>query len=61
MIEEIRREIEKIEESTLRLKKLAQDNPAIQRNAEAIMTFTYLLKFITPIPSNTKFTQGEPA
>jgi hypothetical protein len=48
MIEEIRRELEKIEESALRVKTLAQDNPAIQRNAEAIMTFTYLLKFITP-------------
>jgi hypothetical protein len=60
MIKEIRREIEKIEESTLRLKRLAQDNPAIQRNAEAIMTFTYLLKFITPVSSNTKFAQGEP-
>lgn len=48
MIEEIRREIEKIEESALRVKTLARDNPAIQRNAEAIMTFAYLLKFITP-------------
>ena len=48
MIDKIRKEIETIEESTLRLKELAQDNPAIRKNAETILTFTYILKFITP-------------
>ena len=48
MFEEIRREIEKIEESALRVKMLAQDNPAILKNAQIILTFIYILKFITP-------------
>jgi hypothetical protein len=48
MIDKIRKEIETIEESALRLKTLAQDNPAIRKNAETILTFTYILKFITP-------------
>jgi hypothetical protein len=48
MIEQMRREIEVIEESANRLKKLAEDNPAIKKNAETILTFVYLLKFITP-------------
>lgn len=48
MIEQIRREIEEIEESANRIKTLAVDNPAIQKNAESILTFVYLLKFITP-------------
>jgi len=48
MIEEIRREIESLEQSATRLKKLAEGNPAIQKNAEIILTFIYLLKFITP-------------
>jgi hypothetical protein len=48
MIDKIRKEIKTIEESTLRLKTLAQDNPAIRKNAETILTFTYILKFITP-------------
>jgi hypothetical protein len=48
MIEQMRREIEVIEESANRLKKLAEDNPAIKKNAEIISTFVYLLKFITP-------------
>ena len=48
MIDKIRKEIETIEESTLRLKTLAQDTPAIRKNAEIILTFTYILKFITP-------------
>ncbi len=48
MIKEIRYEIEVIEESANRLKLLAQENPAIRKNAEIILTFVYLLKFITP-------------
>ena len=50
MNEQIRREIGIIEESATRLKGLAQDNPAIRKNAETILTFVYLLKFITPEP-----------
>jgi hypothetical protein len=26
-----------------------QDNPGIQKNAEAILSFVYLLKFVTPV------------
>ena len=48
MIDEVRKEVKTIEESALRIKKLAQDNPSIRRNAEIILTFTYILKFITP-------------
>jgi hypothetical protein len=48
MIEKMRKEIETIEVSAERLKALAEGNPAILRNTEAIMTFVYLLKFITP-------------
>lgn len=48
MIEEIRREIETVEASANRLKALAQDNPAILKNAEILLTFIYILKFITP-------------
>ena len=56
MIEQIRREIEAIEESANRLKKLAEDNPAIRKNAETILAFVYLLKFITPekVPEKVK-------
>jgi hypothetical protein len=48
MIEPIRCEIEAIEESANRLIRLAGDNPAIRKNAETLLTFVYLLKFITP-------------
>ncbi len=48
MIEQIRREIETLEESATRLQALAQDNPAILKNAQIILTFVYILKFITP-------------
>jgi len=48
MNEQIREEIEKLEESATRLQTLAQDNPAILKNAEIILTFVYILKFITP-------------
>jgi hypothetical protein len=49
MSEEIRKEIERLEGSAMRLKTLAQENPAILKNAEIILTFIYILKFITPI------------
>jgi hypothetical protein len=52
MIDQIRHEIETIEESANRLKRLAEDNPAIQKNAEIILTFIYILKFITPDPAD---------
>ncbi len=48
MIEQIRHEIEAIEESAKRLKGLARDNPSLRRNAEILLTFVYVLKFITP-------------
>ncbi len=48
MIEQIRQQIQVIEESATQLKELAKDNPAIRKNAEIILTFVYLLKFITP-------------
>lgn len=48
MNEQVREEIKKIEESALRLQALAKENPAIQRNAEIILNFVYILKFITP-------------
>jgi hypothetical protein len=48
MIEQIRKEIEKLEESAKRLQALAQDNPSILKNAQIILTFAYILKFITP-------------
>jgi len=54
MIAKMRKEIETIEESAMRLKTLAQDNPAIRRNAETILTFTYILKFITPEKGKVK-------
>jgi hypothetical protein len=53
MMERIRKEIETIEESALRLKMLAQDNPAILKNTDIILTFIYILKFITPEKSNS--------
>ena len=48
MLEEIKREIETLEKSAMRLKALAQDNPSILKNAQIILTFVYILKFITP-------------
>ncbi len=48
MIEEIKREIETLEKSATRLQSLAQDNPSILKNAQIILTFVYILKFITP-------------
>ena len=48
MMEAIRKEIEKIEESAERIKTLAKDNPSFRRNAEILLHFVYVLKFITP-------------
>ena len=48
MDKEIRREIENLEASATRLKALAKDNPAILKNAEILLNFIYILKFITP-------------
>ncbi len=50
MMEQIRQQIALLEESATQLKLLAKDNPAIRKNAEIILTFVYLLKFITPEP-----------
>lgn len=54
-MEKIRKEIESLEKGAERLKDLSRDIPAVKRNAEAILTFIYILKFITPRPQ----TQGE--
>ncbi len=48
MMDEIRKEIKNIEESTERLKALAKDNRAVRKSAEIILMHLYLLKFITP-------------
>jgi hypothetical protein len=48
MNEQIRSEIQRIEESALKLQSLAGNNPSILRNADIILTFVYILKFITP-------------
>jgi hypothetical protein len=47
-MDEIRNEILNIEKSAEKLKALAKDNNAIKKNAEIILTFLYILKFITP-------------
>ncbi len=47
-MDEIRNEIMNIEKSAEKLKALAKDNNAIRKNAEIILTFLYILKFITP-------------
>ncbi len=47
-MDEIRNEIKNLEQSALRLKSLAKDNNAVRKNAEIILTFLYILKFITP-------------
>ncbi len=52
MLEEIKREIETLEKSATRLQALAQDNPSILKNAQIILTFVYILKFITPEKGN---------
>jgi hypothetical protein len=47
-MDEIRKEIENIRKSAERLKSLAEDNNAVRKNADIILTFAYILKFITP-------------
>ena len=47
-MEAIRKEIEKIEQSAERIKMLGQNNPSLCRNAESLLNFVYILKFITP-------------
>lgn len=47
-MDEIRKEIANLEQSAERLRSLAKDNNAIRRNAEIILTFLYILKFIAP-------------
>lgn len=50
MIEQIRQEIRILEESASRLRLLAQEIPGIQKNAEVILSYVYLLKLATPEP-----------
>ncbi|MCX5810263.1 MAG: hypothetical protein NTX36_13000 [Proteobacteria bacterium] len=47
-MDEIRKEIANIEISAERLKSLAAGNNAVRKNADIILTFIYILKFITP-------------
>ncbi len=47
-MEEIRKEIAAIEKSAKRIKELADEMPGIKTNADVILTFVFLLKFITP-------------
>ncbi len=47
-MDEIRKEIANMEKSAERLKLLAEGNNAIRKNADIILTFLYILKFITP-------------
>ncbi len=47
-MEEIRKEIARIEKSAKKLKELANDMPGITTNADVILTFVFLLKFLTP-------------
>ncbi len=46
-MDEIRNEIKNIEKSAQNLKSLAANNNAIVKNASIILTFVYILKFIT--------------
>jgi hypothetical protein len=47
-MDEIRKEIANMEKSAQKLKLLAEGNNAIRKNADIILTFLYILKFITP-------------
>jgi hypothetical protein len=47
-MDEIRNEISNIEKSAERIKALADGNKALIKNASIILTFVYILKFITP-------------
>jgi hypothetical protein len=48
-MKEIRKEIENIEKSVNKLIDLADENNAVRKNAEIILTFLFIMKFITPI------------
>jgi hypothetical protein len=48
MMDEIRMEIRKMEESAERLKSLAGGNNAIRKNTDIILIYLTILKFITP-------------
>ena len=48
-MDEIRKEIANMEKSAERLKSLAEGNNAIRKNVDIILTFMYILKFITPV------------
>jgi hypothetical protein len=52
-MDEIRKEIENLQKSAERLKALAKDNNAVRKNAEILLTFLYILKFITPEEGST--------
>ena len=51
-MEAIRKEIEKIEQSAEKIKMLGEDNPSLRRNAEILLNFVYILRFITPETGN---------
>jgi hypothetical protein len=53
-MEEIRKEIATIEQSAKRLKELAREMPGITKNADIILTFVFLLKFITPVAGSKR-------
>ncbi len=48
MMEAVREEIEKIAKSAEKLKSLGENNPSLRRNAEILLNFVYVLRFITP-------------
>jgi hypothetical protein len=48
MMADMRKHIADIERSAERLKRLAKNNNAVKKNAEIILTYVYILKFITP-------------
>ena len=57
-MEEIRKEIAAIEKSAKRLKELAADMPGIKTNADIILTFVFLLKFVTPVGGKQESLSG---
>ncbi|MBN2401587.1 MAG: hypothetical protein JXN64_04235 [Spirochaetes bacterium] len=48
-MEEIRKEIDNMEKSVNKLISLADENNGVRKNAEIILNFIYILKFITPV------------
>ena len=47
-MEEIRKEIAAIEQSAKKINDLAREMPGVTKNADIILTFVFLLKFLTP-------------